>query len=402
VIEPYLSAAIRQAQERARILKGKMSETSLNSPELLALRHTCEDRIDQIVRDLEELLNDPLILRDDLVRERLRLFRRQLADLSLLETTAIAALTRPHEDDAALSRVVFQIHKEISYPLPPPTVTCLSREYFSIDPSLHLLEVPLAEADFLLHLPDLYHEMAHLLIATRNNPRIAGYQTEYANLLSLVKKHFETERAANLRSTGPKDYFRYALDLIEYFWIRGWANEIFCDLFATYTLGPAYVWAHFHLSAGHGADPYEVQVDGRMSHPPDHARMESMLLGLELIGFAGRAAEISQRWEALVEATGFKPTPMYRRACPRHLLEQAAAHAREGTRLIGCSIVHEGTSSPIHDLLNTAWERFWSAPDDYHEWERQAIAELKSVGVTGKPDRSEGAPGRVRNRAPTR
>lgn len=376
MIEPYINAAIRQAQERAKILKGKISQT-LRAPELIALHQTCQDRIDQTINDLEVLLTDPLILRKDLVQERIRLFRRMLADLTLLETTAIAALIRSHEDDIALSKLVFQIHKEINYPLPPPTVTCLSREYFSINTSLRLLEVPLAESDFLLHLPDLYHEIAHLLIAARNNPRIVPYQTEYGKFLALASQHFENERAANIRSTGPKEYFSQALDLLEYFWIRGWANEIFSDLFAVYTLGPAYAWAHFHLTAGRDVDPYDVQIPGFMSHPPDQARMEAMLIGLDLLAFKSQAAEIQQKWEALIKATGVKPGPMYRRACPRELLERAAIHALEGTNLIGCCIVHNGTSSPVHDLLNTAWEKFWAAPNDYHAWEREAIAKLK-------------------------
>jgi hypothetical protein len=40
-------------------------------------------------------------------------------------------------------------------------------------------------------------------------------------------------------------------------------------------------------------------------------------------------------------------------------------------------IVSTGTSSPVHDLLNKAWEHFWAAPDNYHAWEREAIAKLK-------------------------
>src|SRR2546422_5374844 len=101
VIEAYLSASIRQAQERARILKGKMSR-ALPAAEFSALRQLCEDRIDDAITKLEELLTDPLLLRADLVQERLRFFRRIIADLALLETTAIATLTRPHEDDIAL------------------------------------------------------------------------------------------------------------------------------------------------------------------------------------------------------------------------------------------------------------------------------------------------------------
>jgi hypothetical protein len=376
VIDSYLNAAIRQAEERARILKGKISKT-VQAPELVALHQTCQDRIDQTIEQLRALLTDPLILRRDLVQERIRLFRRILADLSLLETTGIAALTRPHQDDITLSKLVFQIHKEIGYPLSPPTVTCLSRDYFSINTALRLLEVPLAESDFLLHLPDLYHELAHPLIATRNNPQITPYQTEYGRFLTMVTRHFEGERATNLRSTGPKHYFAQALDLLEYFWIRGWANELFSDLFAIYTLGEAYAWAHFHLTAGRDIDPYDVQIPGFMSHPPDQARMETMLIGLELVGLKKEGAEVQQKWESLIGATGVRPTSLYRRACPRELLERAAIHALQGTKLIGCRIVHTGTSSPVHDLLNRAWGNFWAAPDNYHAWEREAIAKLK-------------------------
>ena len=107
--------------------------------------------------------------------ERIRLFRRLRADLTNVETTAVAALTRSHTDDAALSGLVADIHREINCPLAAPTVTCLSRAYFSINLDFRLLEVPLAESDFLLHLPDLYHEIAHPLITEENNPVIEPY-----------------------------------------------------------------------------------------------------------------------------------------------------------------------------------------------------------------------------------
>jgi len=364
---------------------------ALPAVEFSALRQLCEDRIDDAITKLEELLTDPLLLRADLVQERLRFFRRIIADLALLETTAITTLTRPHQDDIALSRLVFRIHQEIDYPLPPPVVTCLSREYFSINTSLRLLEVPLAESDFLLHLPDLYHEIAHPLIATRNNPRIASYQSEYNAFLKTVSQHFDSERKANMKSTGPKEYFDRVFHILEYYWIRGWANEIFCDLFAVYTLGPAYAWAHFHLTVSQEADPYDVQIPGFMSHPPDQARMESMLMGLELMGFVTPVSEIRQHWDAFVKATGARPTPIYRRACPSELLAAAAVRAHEGTKSIGCRIVSQETSSPVHDLLNKAWERFWSSPNTYHDWERRTIASLKTTDAREKllPEGSE-------------
>ena len=376
MIEGYIGAAIRQAQERARILKAKISY-SPQVNEFVALRQTCESLIDVLIEKLGYLSTDPVILRRDLVAERIRLFRRLLTDLTNLETTAVAALTRPHPDDAAMSRLVADIHREINCPLAPPTVTCLSRAYFSINPDFRLLEVPLAESDFLLHLPDLYHEIAHPLITEENNPVIEPYQLEYLNFLGAVSVHFEEERKSNLRSTGPRDHFGEIIDILEYAWTVGWANEIFCDLFAIYTLGPAYAWAHFHLTAGHDADPYEVQLLGQLSHPPDHARMEAMLIGLDLIGFTDQAEVVRKKWQGLLDSTGATQGSIFRRACPSMLLERAVIHALEGLKGIHCRIVAPGTTGKIHDLLNTAWDIFWSKPDEYHAWERDAVMNLK-------------------------
>lgn len=376
MIEAYIDAAIHQAQERARILKAKISySTQVN--EFAALRQRCENLIDGLIDGFGYLSVDPVTLRQDLLAERIRLFRRLLADLTHVETTAVAALTRSHADDAALSRLVADIHREIRCPLAPPTVTCLSRAYFSINPVFRLLEVPLAESDFLLHLPDLYHEIAHPLITEENNPAVEPYQLEYSRFLGAALAYFEDERKGNLRSTGPRRYFGDVIDILEYAWTVAWANEIFCDLFAIYTLGPAYAWAHFHLTAGQDADPYGVQLWGSLSHPPDHARMEAMIAGLDLIGFADDAAVVRRTWQGLLDATGATQDHMFRRACPTELLERAAIHALEGLRRINCRIVTPRTTGEVHDLLNAAWDKFWSKPNEYHAWERDAVARLK-------------------------
>jgi hypothetical protein len=379
MIESYLDSAIRQTRERAKLLKGKIPHP-VKAAELVALQRLCEDRIDSIITQLEYLLTDGTILMKELIKERIRIFRRIYADVSQLETTAIAALTRVHDDDIFLNKLVFQIHREINYPLSPPVVSCLSRDYFSINPSLHLLEVPLAESDFLLHLPDLYHEIAHLLIAATNNPKVEAFQHQFSQFLFAVAEYFEGEHTANVRSTGPTGYFTQVLDLLERYWIH-WATEIFCDLFATYTLGPAYAWAHFHLTALHEGDPYDVRVARFMSHPPDQARTEAMLIALDLIGFQKEAKAVQQEWDGLVKSTGATQSPLYRKACPQYLLRQAANRALEGTRMIGCRIVQANTADKVHDLLNTAWHKFWTSPNEYPQWERECIANLKQIAA---------------------
>jgi hypothetical protein len=55
------------------------------------------------------------------------------------------------------------IAEELMFPLPAPVVSCQSHfsSYFHAFPGLNVLRVPLKEGHFLLHLPDLYHELGH-------------------------------------------------------------------------------------------------------------------------------------------------------------------------------------------------------------------------------------------------
>jgi hypothetical protein len=377
MIEPYLEVAIRQAQERAKLLKTKMPQP-LRATELVALQQLCENRIDEIIRLLDYLLNDTTILSEELIKERIRIFRRTIGELSQLEASGIAALNRVHSDDVFMNKLVFQIHKEINFPLSPPTVTCLSKDYFSINPTLRLLEVPLAESEFLLHLPDLYHEIAHLLTATTNNPKVEPLQQALGKLLFEVAQYFDKERIDNLRATGPTEYFSHVFDLLERFWIP-WATEICCDLFAVYTLGPAYAWSHFHLTATHGGDPYDIRLNSFMYHPPDHARMEAMLMALDLLNFKSQVTDIKERWKDLVKSIGVEQTPIYRRACPLQLLKQAVEYTLDGVKNIGCRIVDDATTGTVHELLNNAWQKFWVTPNQYPTWERETINTLKQT-----------------------
>jgi hypothetical protein len=210
MINAYFDAAIAQARERAKVLKGKI-RTPLISSDISGLQSRCEKRIDEIICKFDYLLTDPQIKQAAIAPIRIRIFRRALAELAQLECTGIAALNRPEQEDLLMNKIVFQIHSEIKYPLNPPVVCCLSQEYFVIDPSIGLLSVPLAEPDFLLHLPDLYHELAHPIITAQNNPKVERFQQEFGKFLVTITEYFKKERLANLRVTGPKEYFAFVL-----------------------------------------------------------------------------------------------------------------------------------------------------------------------------------------------
>lgn len=371
MITDYFDAAIRQAKERARVLKGKIPNP-VQTAELIGLQRICESKLDDVIARLDYLVNDPQINRPDLLRERIRLFRRVIEDISTVESTGITALSRIHPDDMFLNKVVFRIHQEINFPLLPPAVTCISQHYFGILTSLGLMSVPLAESDFLLHLPDMYHELGHLLFSTEN-PKVEAFQNERAGFIGAVRGYLREEVALAKRSTGPTEYLLFILKKLDSSWIP-WSEELFCDLFALYTVGPAYGWAHLHLTASHTSAPFNVRLEGE--HPPDEARMRVLLAGLSLMDKVAEAQAIARKWDELLTVTGHSATPLYRRACPDTLLEQAAIHAFEGTKQIGCVIASNSTGH-VSGLLHKAWESFWEAPADYVEWEKQVITAIK-------------------------
>jgi len=159
-------------------------------------------------------------------------------------------------------------------------------------------------------------------------------------------------------------------------WVKYWMVEFFCDLFAVYTLGPAFVWAHLHLTAKRGEDVFAVPVISLSSHPADDARMQVMLRALSASGFSAEALTIDGRWLNLLTQAGAKPEPEYHRCYPDDLLIRIAEHARAGVEAIGCRLATPTTSDPIHSALNAAWEEFWRSPEEFVDWERKIVEQL--------------------------
>jgi hypothetical protein len=238
--------------------------------------------------------------------------------------------------------------------------------------------VPLSEQHFLLHLPDLYHELAHPLLISRYDIRIQPFKDALIEVIDLVTTYIEEELERERRGGGPALLSFYLQQWLRY-WIVNWATEFFCDLFAVYTLGPAYAWSHLHLSAARGEDPFKVPTmdGGSTTHPADDARMVAILHGLTLIGFGGEAAEIEGRWSQLIDAARSSPDADYRRCFPKRILESVAEKALIGVRGMNCRIAEPSTTGKVHDTLNRAWKEFWRDPDAYVDWEKAAVETLR-------------------------
>ena len=137
----YFAGSVSQLIERARLLRTKVPRNLPRDYDTLA--QACRDQINDLLALLRSLLENTMYREERYQPERLRLFKRLVADLDIIETVGIAALDRAKDDDHKLNDLLERITREINYPLVTPVVTTLSQQYFHIMTELRLLCVPL-------------------------------------------------------------------------------------------------------------------------------------------------------------------------------------------------------------------------------------------------------------------
>jgi len=382
-VNEYFLGAIDQQIERGTQLLS-LIDSSKPEPEFYLLAHRCREMVKSAIAELEELKNDDLMLLPQNQSIRLRRFRSITENLGILETSGVVALTRRDAEDRFLNRLLVNIRDEIDYPLLPPVVTGLSTDYFYIMQGLNLMFVPMNEGSFLLHLPDLYHELAHPLLWNwhedqAESPQVRSYRDSIRQAFIFVAMHFEQELTIERRNDSSPDEFYFYLLLWKKSWWK-WIVEFYCDLFATYTLGPAFAWAHIHLSMKLGGDPFHVPISGTTSHPADDARMYVMNHALTLLGYPqGDVDQLQMRWKEYTRLVGAVPEREYDRCYPQSLLNQITEMALEAVKQAGCRLATPGTNGKVHSTLNQAWEVFWNNPTSYIDWEKQQIKLLRQT-----------------------
>ena len=380
MIARYLAGSIGQLVERARAMIGQIPRDLPRNYDTLAERS--RRQINDAIDDLRFLLDDPVFTDERFQPERLRKFKRVVSELDFLENVAIAALKKAQKEDHRLNTFLERACHEIAYPGVIPVVTTLSQAYFHIYPHLRLLCVPLVEGQFLLHLPDLYHELAHPLLVEPDDPLLEPLQQRFAACSGVCLGYVQGEQAKEERRNGP-ERTRYVLQAWESSWAKYWLTEFFCDLFAVFCVGPAFVWSHLHLAMKRGGDPYATPDFSATMHPADDARMSVMLQGLELIGLAEESARIVSAWSSLLGTLGVRPESEYTWCYPKSLLKQIAEHALQGTQDIQTRIFRSDDTGTAASEMNRAWEKFWSDPVAFPAWEREAVERLFKSQASG-------------------
>lgn len=299
---------------------------------------------------------------------RYNTFHERLLMIELFRYLVIINYGTPEE---YFKTKINRIYSEINCLQKQPIVTTISNSenYYWALPTYDIIAVPSGEEKNLLNLPDLYHEIGHLiynqyddyLIGTIENDIIAFYSNE------IDRVHIE-QRDPLLISFYNEKKLR---------WTTGWIMEFTCDLIATFLVGPAYAWTNLKLTTlSSGKD--RVYKDSP-SHPSDEARMRGIFFMLTQMGHHAEVDQLQKSWNEFLLATN-NPVPQnYHYVFPQQIVEQLANNVLLACQNINLTMYNEQVQNfgnPISKILNDAWQELFNNPTGFKEWEHERILEI--------------------------
>jgi hypothetical protein len=365
----FLEPLLHDLAERFRFL-----EEELN---LMAVPPEAEDakkRIHHLVvrakNRVDGVLTDPDISRPEFAKNFYHTYKRLSELAQAIDEGPLFVLSRFRDQDRLLTRVLWNACMECGYPHEKPICAAMSSQYYCAMTDMDLILVPHGEASHLLGWADLYHELAHFIVA-RNEVQVL------LPLRNLVDSHFSAAIDHATRSGWPVSAIE-ELKGFQNLWLGDWIVEFACDLFATFGTGPSYGWSNLRLCARMSTDVFGTV----RTHPADAARMLVILEMLMLLTGTSENQFIEDRWRELLTTIGTTEPQYFKSAYPVALLKDLAAKAKCSFEALG--LEHYGQSGhPIADLLNDAWKYFQSQPESFAVWEKEQIARLrKSFGLT--------------------
>ena len=226
----------------------------------------------------------------------------------------------------------------------------------------------------LLNLPLYFHEFGHLLYRC--------YQTEMNDLVRELQAEIKglllPDMRRNDRYTDEQETNRA---IIVETWYT-WAQEFFCDAVGFVIGGAAFIHAFSLYLRMLGRNQYHVKKLAHRSHPVTWIRIQLLADRARQMGYNAVADDLEDEWNQIAAALGIvanhyygfyhpaflpriqqKLDDMLTEAAPREFQElEIAAQERE-----------QDFTSPVA-LLNSAWLKFRNDPDNYQEWEENAIS----------------------------
>lgn len=323
-----------------------------------------EDLIDSGDLEIEALASNNII--------RYNTFHEHLLNIELFRYLVIVNYGRPEE---YFKKKIDRIYKEINCLQKQPIITTISNSenYYWALPTYDIIAVPAGEEKNLLNLPDLFHEMGHL-IYNQFETYLKG------DIEKTIEKFYTSEAQRVLLEQRPADLIGFYREKHSR-WLSSWIMEFTCDFIATYLVGPAYAWTNLKLTTL-SSGKNRIYHDS-ISHPSDEARMRAVFYMLRKLGHVDEVAKIEGSWQTFLRTTSNPIQSNYAYIFPQPIIEELANSVFDGCKSIDLRVYSEQVEiygNPISKMLNDAWDTLLNSPQQFKEWEKAQIEEIEKKG----------------------
>jgi len=367
-VASLLTELLHDASQRAGDIANTLGSIVLSaSPAVEAYRSRMAGMASQARQLIDRMLADPDIEDANYANNYFRdycYFARLIRGLEDLPLLVLKRFTAP---DQQATDLVAAICHESNFPFTPPICSAISSQYFWTMPDMDLVLVPCLEPDHILGLPDIYHELGHMLLfrekSRLEHPALAIVDEHYDRLLAEGKKNWPEASVAQIEQ-------------YQHNWRRSWLLEFGSDLIATYLVGPSFGWCNIRTATNLGGELFV----GNDSHPADDARATAIGMMLTVIGCDAERQQIESRWQELISLADEKAPHRYELAYPDELLKDLSSFFHNGCRSFGLNQYEASHANErtIAITIDDCWMRFRKSPESYAEYERTQIQTLLS------------------------
>jgi hypothetical protein len=373
----FLRGLVKDLQNKVQILLTLLNSTKIHEDLAADYAWLIQGRLERLQTTLTDMAADDDLLNPILLVNNLKKYRTLSREVQLLEAFPIPVILRYTESDHYFFKLSRCICKQIGYPLVPPVVSASSADYYWAYPQYRLIAVPVGEEFLLLNLPDFYHELAHYLYAAYTSYLVGEFMNDLDRYFEI-----ETERTRDEQQANP-DWELF--EAINFEWKEKWIIEFICDMIATYLTGPTYGWANLRLCANSLA---RFEIFGptlkefpAVEHPSDEARMRGIYAMLRKFKQDNEIKNIDEKWQQYMTLSSNERPQGYIYFYPDDLLADLAQYVFDGCKNIGLIPFTEqqlSTEMNLTAMLNAAWNKFRQEPDQYPDWERTQLKELRT------------------------
>ena len=158
----FFKAEIYDTYHRCIELETKLEKTPLPD-QLKEYASDIKVRLNKVKSKLNNLISDPNLGHEFLIRQQLFSYIGLYESLSILESYPITVLSRYNEDDLYFFNLIQIFSKNINYPHKTPLTTSFCMTHHASHPNTNLIIVPFIDRKFLLDLPFILHELGHII-----------------------------------------------------------------------------------------------------------------------------------------------------------------------------------------------------------------------------------------------